>query len=64
MSQVELADAVGDKAQVLDVAQALGGDVKAEVLPARGAKCPRCWTYSERIASGAAVCDKCQEALA
>jgi isoleucyl-tRNA synthetase len=63
VSQVELADGAGEKAQVLAVAQALGEDVKAEVLPARGAKCPRCWTYSEQVAAGASVCGKCQEAL-
>ncbi|MFY0583249.1 isoleucine--tRNA ligase [Cystobacter fuscus] len=63
VSQVELADGAGEKAQVLAVAQALGEDVKAEVLPARGAKCPRCWTYSEQVAAGAPVCGKCQEAL-
>ena len=60
---VELAGAAGEKAQALNVAQALGEDVKAEVLPAKGEKCPRCWTYSEKVASGAPVCEKCQEAL-
>jgi len=63
VSEVELADEVGEKAQALNVAQALGEDVKAEVLPARGAKCPRCWTYSEKVAAGAEVCPKCQDAL-
>ncbi|OJT18818.1 isoleucine--tRNA ligase [Archangium sp. Cb G35] len=63
VSQVELADAAGEKAQALNVAQALGEDVKAEVLTAQGEKCPRCWTYSEKVASGAPVCEKCQEAL-
>jgi isoleucyl-tRNA synthetase len=63
VSQVELADGAGEKAQALNVAQALGEDVKAEVLPARGEKCPRCWTYSEKVAAGAPVCDKCQQAL-
>ncbi|WNG32797.1 isoleucine--tRNA ligase [Archangium violaceum] len=63
VSQVELADAAGEKAQALNVAQALGEDVKAEVLPAKGEKCPRCWTYSEQVASGATVCEKCQQAL-
>jgi isoleucyl-tRNA synthetase len=63
VSQVELADEAGEKAQALNVAQTLGEDVKAEVLPARGAKCPRCWTYSEQVAGGAEVCPKCQDAL-
>ena len=45
------------------LAQVLGEEVKAEVLPAKGEKCPRCWTYSEKVASGAPVCEKCQEAL-
>jgi isoleucyl-tRNA synthetase len=63
VSQVEVMDAAGEKAQALSVAQALGEDVKAEILPAKGAKCPRCWTYSEQVAEGAPVCDKCQEAL-
>ncbi len=64
VSQVDLADAGGDNARALDVTQALGGDVSAEVLPARGAKCPRCWTYAEAVAAGAPVCGKCQDALA
>ncbi len=63
VSQVELADGAGEKAQALNVAQVLGEEVKAEVLPAKGEKCPRCWTYSEKVAGGAPVCDKCQEAL-
>ncbi|HEX8441082.1 isoleucine--tRNA ligase [Archangium sp.] len=63
VSQVELADGAGEKAQALNVAQALGEDVKAEVLSAKGEKCPRCWTYSEKVAGGAPVCEKCQEAL-
>ncbi|MGZ3461209.1 MAG: class I tRNA ligase family protein, partial [Archangium sp.] len=63
VSQVEVADAAGEKAQALGVAQVLGEEVKAEVLSARGEKCPRCWTYSEKVAAGAPVCEKCQEAL-
>ncbi|ATB30341.1 isoleucine--tRNA ligase [Melittangium boletus] len=64
VSQVDLADGAGEKARALDLAQVLGEDVKAEVLPARGAKCPRCWTYAETVAAGAPVCGKCQDALA
>jgi isoleucyl-tRNA synthetase len=65
VSQVELADEASAKAQALEVAQAFGQgvEVKAEVLPAKGAKCPRCWTYAEEVAGGAEVCPKCQKAL-
>ncbi|MET0400812.1 MAG: class I tRNA ligase family protein, partial [Cystobacter sp.] len=63
VSQVELADGAGEKAQTLDVVLAPGETLKAEVLPALGTKCPRCWMYSEQVASGASVCGKCQEAL-
>ncbi|HZI16723.1 MAG TPA: isoleucine--tRNA ligase, partial [Myxococcus sp.] len=61
-SQVELADVAGEKAQTLE----LGGDAKvtAEVLPAKGEKCPRCWTYSEAVGQGGELCGKCREALA
>jgi isoleucyl-tRNA synthetase len=62
VSQVELVEAAGDRAQVLEVRQTLG-EVKAEVLPARGARCPRCGTYAEEVERGAEVCPKCQEAL-
>jgi isoleucyl-tRNA synthetase len=65
VSQVDLADEASGKAQALEVAQAFGQgvEVKAEVLPAKGAKCPRCWTYAEEVAGGAEVCPKCQKAL-
>jgi isoleucyl-tRNA synthetase len=65
VSQVELAEQPGPKALPLPVAQALGEDaaVTAEVLPAKGAKCPRCWVYSEQVGQGSAVCPKCREAL-
>jgi isoleucyl-tRNA synthetase len=65
VSQVELADEASPKALALEVAQAFGQgvEVKAEVLPAKGAKCPRCWTYAEEVAGGAEVCPKCQKAL-
>jgi isoleucyl-tRNA synthetase len=65
VSQVELAEGPSEKAQPLAVGQAFGEgvEVKAEVLPAKGAKCPRCWTYAEAVAAGAEVCPKCQAAL-
>jgi len=65
-SQVELADAAGEKAQPLDVTQAFGEGVKmtAEVLAAKGEKCPRCWTYTEAVGQGGEVCLKCRDALA
>ncbi|QDE94703.1 isoleucine--tRNA ligase [Myxococcus xanthus] len=65
-SQVELGDVKGDAAQTLEVAQAFGEGVRvtAEVLPAHGEKCPRCWTYSEAVGQGGDVCLKCREALA
>jgi isoleucyl-tRNA synthetase len=65
-SQVELADTAGEKAQALDVTQAFGEGVRvsAEVLSAKGEKCPRCWTYSEAVGQGGDVCTKCREALA
>jgi isoleucyl-tRNA synthetase len=65
VSQVELADAPGEKAQPLGLTQAFGEgtQVTAEVLPARGEKCPRCWTYAEAVGQGAEVCPKCREAL-
>jgi isoleucyl-tRNA synthetase len=64
VSQVELAEQPGPKARPLEVAQALGeGEVTAEVLPAKGAKCPRCGAYAEEVGLGSAVCPKCREAL-
>jgi isoleucyl-tRNA synthetase len=64
VSQVELAEQPGPKARPLEVAQALGeGEVTAEVLPARGAKCPRCGAHAEEVGQGSAVCSKCREAL-
>ncbi|WP_164001112.1 isoleucine--tRNA ligase [Pyxidicoccus caerfyrddinensis] len=65
-SQVELSDSAGEKSQVLDVAQAFGDGLRvmAEVLPAKGEKCPRCWTYSEAVGHGGDVCLKCRDALA
>ena len=38
---------------------------KTEVRTAKGEKCPRCWTYSEKLSefNKTKVCTKCQEAL-
>jgi isoleucyl-tRNA synthetase len=65
VSQVELAEQPGPKAQPLSLAQAFGegAAVTAEVLAARGGKCPRCWVYSEAVGQGSEVCPKCREAL-
>jgi isoleucyl-tRNA synthetase len=65
VSQVELAEKKGEKAQLLQLAQSFGEgiQVSAEVLPARGEKCPRCWTYSEAVGHGGDLCLKCREAL-
>ncbi|HYX92910.1 MAG TPA: isoleucine--tRNA ligase, partial [Myxococcaceae bacterium] len=65
VSQVDVVDAAPQGAQRLAVGALFGGDaeVSARVDVARGAKCPRCWTYSEAVAGGAPVCEKCQEAL-
>ncbi len=38
-------------------------DLSAEVLPALGEKCPRCWTYSEVVGRTSDICEKCIEAL-
>jgi isoleucyl-tRNA synthetase len=62
VSQVELVDAPSAKGQPLSLEG--GAKVHAEVQPASGNKCPRCWTYSERVGNGAEVCAKCEEALA
>ncbi|XXF78537.1 isoleucine--tRNA ligase [Myxococcaceae bacterium GXIMD 01537] len=64
VSQVDLADAPGEGTRALGLTQAFGdARVTAEVLPARGEKCPRCWTYDEAVARGEPVCPKCHEAL-
>ncbi|WP_338871870.1 isoleucine--tRNA ligase [Myxococcus stipitatus] len=64
-SQVELVDAEGAEASAVDVTRAFGDGVKvfAEVKPAHGHKCPRCWTYAEAVGQGGDVCLKCREAL-
>jgi isoleucyl-tRNA synthetase len=66
VSQVELADAAGAKAQALALPASFGeGAVQAEVAPAAGQKCPRCWTYSEAVGKGGQeVCARCAAALA
>jgi isoleucyl-tRNA synthetase len=61
VSQVELAAVPGAKAQ--KVAGVLEGGFGVEVLPADGAKCPRCWKYSVKVAEGSPVCMDCEEAL-
>ena len=65
VSQVELAEQPGPGAQPLALTQAFGegAAVTAEVLEARGAKCPRCWVYSEAVGQGGDECPKCREAL-
>ncbi|HEX8705786.1 MAG TPA: isoleucine--tRNA ligase [Myxococcaceae bacterium] len=65
VSQVELAEQPGPKAQPLALTQAFGegAAVTAEVLEAQGAKCPRCWVYSEAVGQGSDVCPRCQKAL-
>jgi isoleucyl-tRNA synthetase len=65
VSQVDLVDSAPEGAQPLALGPAFRGDARiaARVEPARGDKCPRCWTYSESVGRGAEVCDKCQEAL-
>jgi isoleucyl-tRNA synthetase len=65
VSQVELAEQPGPKAQPLALTQAFGEGtaVTAEVLAAEGGKCPRCWVYSEAVEQGSGVCPRCREAL-
>jgi isoleucyl-tRNA synthetase len=65
VSQVELGEQPGPKARPLSVAEAFGEAVAvtAEVLPAKGVKCPRCWVYSEEVGQKSEVCPKCREAL-
>ena len=65
VSQVEIADSLPEGAQPLAMGPAFGveGKISARVEPARGERCPRCWTYSESVGRGSEVCDKCREAL-
>ena len=63
VSQVELADEAGEKAQAL-ASPRFGAERRdAEVLAAEGEKCPRCWTYSTRVGKEAELCARCEEAL-
>jgi isoleucyl-tRNA synthetase len=64
VSQVELVEEPGPKARPLALAQAWpGAELAAEVLPAWGAKCPRCGGFSEEVAQGSEVCPRCSSAL-
>jgi isoleucyl-tRNA synthetase len=64
VSQVDVVEAPGAKAQPLTVSSLPGAELTAEVVSARGQKCPRCWTYSEAVGQGGDLCLKCREALA
>ena len=58
VSQVELADALADGAHV-----ATSDHLGVSVCPARGAKCSRCWNYSEQVGTDAEhpeLCERCQ----
>ncbi|MGQ0507881.1 MAG: isoleucine--tRNA ligase [Myxococcaceae bacterium] len=59
VSQVELVEKASPRA--VELPGTIG--LKAEVVPADGAKCPRCWSYQPEVAKGAQVCAKCAEAL-
>jgi isoleucyl-tRNA synthetase len=63
VSQVEVADSPGPKAQSVSGVLGGGATLSIEVHPAQGAKCPRCWTYTQEVAQGAPVCKRCEEAL-
>jgi isoleucyl-tRNA synthetase len=65
VSQVELAEQPEPQAQALALAQTFGegAAVTAQVLAAKGGKCPRCWVYSEAVGQGSEVCSRCREAL-
>jgi isoleucyl-tRNA synthetase len=56
---------VGSAAQPISPAGSFwsGSELRAEVLPAQGEKCPRCWTYSKFVGRASDVCEKCAEAL-
>ena len=58
VSQVELADALGEGAHV-----ATSDHLGVSVTPARGAKCGRCWNYSEQVGTDPEhpeLCERCQ----
>ena len=38
-----------------------GDEIKVEIIPAEGEKCPRCWNYRELNEHG--VCDRCGHVL-
>jgi isoleucyl-tRNA synthetase len=62
VSKVELADSLGDDAYVGEGVPGL----KVQVTAAPGAKCERCWCYSEElgtVADHAAICPKCTAAV-
>jgi isoleucyl-tRNA synthetase len=64
VSQVELEELPGPKARPLALARVLGSaEVTAEVLPAWGARCPRCGGFAEEVEQGSEVCPRCREAL-
>ena len=57
VSQVELADALGDGAHV-----ATSDQLRVAVAAARGAKCGRCWNFSEQVGSfqdHPELCERC-----
>lgn len=64
VSQVEFAEAPGEKAQALSGAELLkdGETLAAEILPADGQRCPRCWTYASEVGAQP-LCNRCQDAL-
>jgi len=55
VSQVELSETASAKAQPT-------GSVKAEVLPATGHKCPRCWAFRAEVGAQE-LCHRCTEAV-
>lgn len=64
VSQVEFAAAPGAKSQALSGPSLLsdGETLSAEVLPAEGNRCPRCWTYKHEVGAQE-LCNRCQDAL-
>ena len=70
VSRVEVrpeSEAMESRAADLFVSEEVDG-LRIAVAPAPGAKCPRCWVYSEELAAndaetGEGVCPRCREAL-
>jgi len=62
VSQVEVVSSPSPRAQTISLPSSLGGSANAEVLPADGQKCPRCWTYAPEVGRSSDVCAKCVEA--